>query len=67
MREMCKISRFMRICRIEAEMQMKTYFVLQVKCPSLLADRNQSCTISKKCAVSASYEVSGTSLQWNSR
>jgi len=67
MREMCKIPRFMRICRIEAEMQMNTYFVLQVKCPSLLADRNQSCTISKKCAVSASYEVSGTPLQCNSR
>jgi len=51
MREMCKISRFRRICHIEAEMQMKSHFVLQVKCLLLLADRNQSCTISKKCAV----------------
>jgi hypothetical protein len=41
-----------QIHKIEGEIQSGKYFVLQVTCPSLLADRNQIYTNSSACAVS---------------
>ena len=50
------------IMSMEGVIEMKKYFDLHVKCPSLLTDCNQTYSVHGQCAESARYEVSVTSL-----
>jgi len=45
-----------------AEMQTKSFFVLQVKYPSFSSNRNPSCCVSSAWMGSSRYEFSGKSL-----
>ena len=49
---------------MECEMQMKKYFVVQVMCPSLVTDFNQTCVVWCACALCATYLVSVRLLSW---
>jgi Fe-S oxidoreductase len=42
-------------------------FVLQAKCPELVTDQNQTCTICSACMESAMAEISRKSLTWKMR
>jgi hypothetical protein len=48
---------------MEAEIQKKIYSILQVKCPSLLTDRNQTYKICRECVENARCDVSEKYLE----
>jgi len=48
---------------IEGEIQWRKYFVLRVKCPSLLTDRNQTYTNCSACAENGRFEASESSMK----
>ena len=57
---MCEV---LEISRVEGEIQQRRYVVLQVKCLSLLPDRNQTYTNCSACAVRDRFEVSDRFLE----
>jgi hypothetical protein len=48
---------------MKAQIQQRKYFVLQIKCPSLMTDQTQTHTECNICVKSAGHEVSRKSLQ----
>jgi hypothetical protein len=49
---------------MEAEIEMKSYFVSQVKFPSLLTDRSGTLVLCRAYVETAKGNVAGKSLQW---
>ena len=48
---------------MEAEIQPKRYFVIQVNCPYLVTNHNETFTVCSACVENGRYEFSGKSLQ----
>ena len=63
----CKMWIFRKIPWMEEKIQLRRYFILQVKCPSLAIN----CDWNGKCCspwwVNARYGISGKSLEWEKR
>jgi hypothetical protein len=51
-------------CKGRRHTDEKLFGPPQVKCPSSLADFNQTCIVCSACAVNATCDVSVTPLQW---
>jgi hypothetical protein len=51
------------VCRDTAD----KFCVLQVKCPQLLTDRNQTCELRSACVENVRYRFSRKSFQWKPR
>ena len=63
MRGKCGMWIFTKITSLKPEIQPKRYFVLEVKCPLLVTDRNQTYIMCSACVERARCELSGKSFQ----
>jgi hypothetical protein len=55
---------FRKIPPVEAEIHKRRYIAIQVKCPLVLTDCNQSDVVCIECAWNARCEFLGRSVQW---
>jgi len=67
MRSQKHMWRFRKILPREPKIQMRNWFVLQIKCSSLLIDRNKNYLFCSACADCARHEVLGKLMQWRLR
>jgi hypothetical protein len=67
MREECNASFCRKIPQMGTEIQSKKHIAVQVKCPQLLTDCSQTCTVRSACVDDARHGSSGKYLQWKPR